>query len=72
MTARFDPIALEILWRRLISIVDEADSAVSRTLMLALPARCPFTNRAAPLSQAMSHTARVTTAPSGSSSTRRK
>src|SRR3954447_18079562 len=27
----FDPIALEILWRRLISIVDEADASVYRT-----------------------------------------
>lgn len=31
MTQRFDPITLEILWRRLISIVDEADAAVYRT-----------------------------------------
>src|SRR5690606_31936437 len=31
MTARFDPITLEILWRRLISIVDEADASVYRT-----------------------------------------
>ena len=28
---RFDPITLEILWRRLISIVDESDAAVART-----------------------------------------
>jgi len=28
---RFDPITLEILWRRLISIVDEADASVYRT-----------------------------------------
>ena len=32
----FDPITLEILWRRLISIVDEADSAVSRTAFSSL------------------------------------
>lgn len=31
MTKGFDPITLEILWRRLISIVDEADAAVYRT-----------------------------------------
>jgi len=34
--ARFDPITLEILWRRLISIVDEADSTVSRTAFSSL------------------------------------
>lgn len=28
---QFDPITLEVLWRRLISIVDEADAAVYRT-----------------------------------------
>ena len=28
---RFDPVTLEILWRRLVSIVDEADAAVVRT-----------------------------------------
>ena len=27
----FDPITLEILWRRLVSIVDEADASVART-----------------------------------------
>ena len=27
----FDPVTLEILWRRLVSIVDEADAAVART-----------------------------------------
>jgi len=32
----FDPITLEILWRRLISIVDEADSTVSRTAFSSL------------------------------------
>jgi len=33
---KFDPITLEILWRRLISIVDEADSAVARTAFSSL------------------------------------
>ena len=28
---KFDPITLEILWRRLVSIVDEADASVART-----------------------------------------
>jgi len=28
---RFDPVTLEILWRRLVSIVDEADAVVART-----------------------------------------
>ncbi len=32
----FDPVTLEILWRRLISIVDEADSAVARTAFSSL------------------------------------
>ena len=32
----FDPITIEILWRRLISIVDEADSAVARTAFSSL------------------------------------
>lgn len=32
----FDPITLEILWRRLISIVDEADAAVARTAFSSL------------------------------------
>jgi N-methylhydantoinase B len=36
MKCIFDPITLEILWRRLISIVDEADSAVSRTAFSSL------------------------------------
>lgn len=31
MSQKFDPITLEILWRRLISIVDEADASVYRT-----------------------------------------
>ena len=34
--SRFDPIALEILWRRLVSIVDEADASVSRTAFSSL------------------------------------
>jgi len=33
---RLDPITLEILWRRLISIVDEADAAVARTAFSSL------------------------------------
>ncbi len=36
MTHQFDPITLEILWRRLISIVDEADAAVYRTAFSSL------------------------------------
>ncbi len=32
----FDPVTLEILWRRLISIVDESDSAVARTAFSSL------------------------------------
>ncbi len=36
MGPTFDPITLEILWRRLISIVDEADSAVARTAFSSL------------------------------------
>jgi N-methylhydantoinase B len=32
----FDPIALEILWRRLVSIVDEADASVARTAFSSL------------------------------------
>jgi N-methylhydantoinase B len=31
MSSQIDPITLEILWRRLISIVDEADATVART-----------------------------------------
>ncbi len=50
MTAKFDPITLEILWRRLISIVDEADSAVARTAFSSLlrdahDYTCMFTDR---------------------------
>lgn len=49
MTA-FDPITLEILWRRLLSIVDEADAAVARTafssvLRDAHDYTCMFTDR---------------------------
>lgn len=36
MGRKFDPITLEILWRRLISIVDEADGAVARTAFSSL------------------------------------
>lgn len=36
MAKRFDPIHLEILWRRLISIVDEADASVARTAFSSL------------------------------------
>jgi len=35
-TSNFDPIRLEILWRRLISIVDEADASVARTAFSSL------------------------------------
>jgi N-methylhydantoinase B len=50
MMAGFDPITLEILWRRLISIVDEADSTVSRTAFSSLlrdahDYTCMFTDR---------------------------
>jgi len=50
MAARFDPIALEILWRRLISIVDEADGSVARTAFSSLlrdahDYTCMFTDR---------------------------
>lgn len=36
MSQKFDPITLEILWRRLISIVDEADASVARTAFSSL------------------------------------
>ena len=36
MAQIFDPITLEILWRRLISIVDEADASVARTAFSSL------------------------------------
>ncbi len=50
MAARFDPITLEILWRRLLSIVDEADAAVARTAFSSLlrdahDYTCMFTDR---------------------------
>jgi N-methylhydantoinase B len=34
--SRFDPITIEILWRRLVSIVDEADASVARTAFSSL------------------------------------
>ncbi|MDR3568990.1 MAG: hydantoinase B/oxoprolinase family protein [Syntrophobacteraceae bacterium] len=50
MGGRFDPVTLEILWRRLISIVDEADGAVARTAFSSLlrdahDYTCMFTDR---------------------------
>ncbi len=50
MSHLFDPITLEILWRRLISIVDEADSSVARTAFSSLlrdahDYTCMFTDR---------------------------
>ena len=50
MTTRFDPVTLEILWRRLLSIVDEADAAVARTAFSSLlrdahDYTCMFTDR---------------------------
>lgn len=36
MARRFDPITLEILWRRLIAIVDESDAVISRTAFSSL------------------------------------
>ncbi len=50
MGLQFDPVTLEILWRRLISIVDEADSAVARTAFSSLlrdahDYTCMFTDR---------------------------
>ncbi len=36
MSDKFDPVTLEILWRRLVSIVDEADAAVARTAFSSL------------------------------------
>jgi len=50
MGRSYDPITLEILWRRLISVVDEADSAVSRTAFSSLlrdahDYTCMFTDR---------------------------
>ncbi len=50
MAQKFDPITLEILWRRLISIVDEADASVARTAFSSLTRdahdyTCMFTDR---------------------------
>jgi N-methylhydantoinase B len=50
MATALDPIVLEILWRRLLSIVDEADSAVARTAFSSLlrdahDYTCMFTDR---------------------------
>ncbi len=50
MTQKFDPVTLEILWRRLLSIVDEADAAVARTAFSSLlrdahDYTCMFTDR---------------------------
>ena len=50
MPRKFDPITIEILWRRLISIVDEADSTVARTAFSSLlrdahDYTCMFTDR---------------------------
>lgn len=50
MGRQFDPITLEILWRRLISIVDEADVAVARTAFSSIlrdahDYTCMFTDR---------------------------
>ncbi|MGM0664323.1 MAG: hydantoinase B/oxoprolinase family protein [Thermodesulfobacteriota bacterium] len=50
MGQTFDPVTLEILWRRLISIVDEADTSVSRTAFSSLlrdahDYTCMFTDR---------------------------
>jgi N-methylhydantoinase B len=50
MARKFDPITLEILWRRLISVVDEADTTVARTAFSSLlrdahDYSCMFTDR---------------------------
>ncbi|RPJ20114.1 MAG: hydantoinase B/oxoprolinase family protein, partial [Desulfobacteraceae bacterium] len=50
MARKFDPITLEILWRRLISVVDEADTTVARTAFASLlrdahDYTCMFTDR---------------------------
>jgi len=50
MAQKFDPIMLEILWRRLVSIVDEADASVARTAFSSLlrdahDYTCIFTDR---------------------------
>ncbi|RJR16901.1 MAG: hydantoinase B/oxoprolinase family protein [Desulfobacteraceae bacterium] len=50
MGQKFDPVTIEILWRRLISIVDEADTTVARTAFSSLlrdahDYTCMFTDR---------------------------
>jgi N-methylhydantoinase B len=50
MSDKFDPVTLEILWRRLVSVVDEADAAVARTAFSSLlrdahDYTCMFTDR---------------------------
>ncbi len=50
MVQKFDPITLEILWRRIISVVDEADASVARTAFSSLlrdahDYTCIFTDR---------------------------
>lgn len=50
MAYQFDPITLEVLWRRLISIVDEAEGTVARTAFSSLlrathDYTCMFTDR---------------------------
>ena len=50
MAQKFDPITLEILWRRIISVVDEADASVARTAFSSLlrdahDYTCTFTDR---------------------------
>ncbi|MFO7773129.1 MAG: hydantoinase B/oxoprolinase family protein [Dehalococcoidia bacterium] len=50
MVQKFDPITLEILWRRIISIVDQADASVARTAFSSLlrdahDYTCTFTDR---------------------------
>ena len=50
MSDKFDPVTLEILWRRLVSIVDEADATVARTAFSSLlrdahDYTCMFTDR---------------------------
>jgi len=50
MGQKFDPVTLEILWRRLISVVDEADGTVARTAFSSLlrdahDYTCMFTDR---------------------------
>ncbi|MFO1467713.1 MAG: hydantoinase B/oxoprolinase family protein [Steroidobacteraceae bacterium] len=50
MKQHFDPVTLEILWRRLVSIVDEADAVVARTAFSSVlrdshDYTCMFTDR---------------------------